>query len=278
MGSVWRRLGAAGHGARGAAGVPRRGRRAPSPRKRCKLFTQAGPRDPHRRRRSPTSTSASRTSRSSTTMPRASAQSGDVRPPDRVDRPHAAHRGLGADKVGLQLDERGFVERRRRLPHQPRQRLGDRRRRARPDARAQGRGRGRGGRRAHRGPARPRRLQHRSVGDLHVAGNRVGRQDRAAVQGGRRGVPGGPFPFSANGRARAMGDTTGFVKILADAAPTASSACTSIGPHGLRADRRRRGGDGVRRVERGPRAHLPRASVAVGGDARKRRWPSTAGR
>ena len=43
---------------------------------------------------------------------------------------------------------------RRRLPHQPAERLGDRRRGARPDARAQGRGRGRRGGRAHRRPAR----------------------------------------------------------------------------------------------------------------------------
>ena len=37
----------------------------------------------------------------------------------------------------------------------------------------------------------------------------------------------GKFPFTANGRARAMGDTDGFVKILADKTTTAFSAPTS---------------------------------------------------
>ena len=40
----------------------------------------------------------------------------------------------------------------------------------------------------------------------------------------------GRFPFSANGRARAMGDTTGFVKILADAATDRILGMHAIGP------------------------------------------------
>jgi dihydrolipoamide dehydrogenase len=40
----------------------------------------------------------------------------------------------------------------------------------------------------------------------------------------------GRFPFSANGRARAMGDTTGFVKILADAATDRILGMHVIGP------------------------------------------------
>jgi dihydrolipoamide dehydrogenase len=40
----------------------------------------------------------------------------------------------------------------------------------------------------------------------------------------------GSFPFSANGRARAMGDTTGFVKILADAASDRILGMHVIGP------------------------------------------------
>jgi len=40
----------------------------------------------------------------------------------------------------------------------------------------------------------------------------------------------GSFPFSANGRARAMGDTTGFVKILADAATDRILGMHVIGP------------------------------------------------
>ena len=63
----------------------------------------------------------------------------------------------------------------------------------------------------------------------------------------------GSFPFTANGRARAMGDTTGFVKILADATTDRILGMHIDRPARVRADRRRCGGDGVRRVERGPR-------------------------
>ena len=83
----------------------------------------------------------------------------------------------------------------RRLQDQPAQRLGGGRRGARPDAGAQGRGRGRGGCRAHRRPARPRQLRHRAVGHLHLAGNRLGRQDRAAAQEGRPRVQGRQLPL-----------------------------------------------------------------------------------
>jgi dihydrolipoamide dehydrogenase len=40
----------------------------------------------------------------------------------------------------------------------------------------------------------------------------------------------GKFPFSANGRARANGDTDGFVKILADAKTDRVLGCHIIGP------------------------------------------------
>jgi dihydrolipoamide dehydrogenase len=40
----------------------------------------------------------------------------------------------------------------------------------------------------------------------------------------------GKFPFSANGRARANGDSDGFVKILADAATDEVLGCHIIGP------------------------------------------------
>jgi dihydrolipoamide dehydrogenase len=67
----------------------------------------------------------------------------------------------------------------------------------------------------------------------------------------------GSFPFSANGRARALGDTTGFVKFVADAATDRILGMHIIGPMGERADRRRRRGDGVRRH----RARTLRASA-----------------
>ena len=83
--------------------------------------------------------------------------------------------GLDAEAVGLALDERGFVavddDCRTNLPNV--WAIGDVVRG--PDARAQGRGGGRRGRRAHRRPEAARRLQHRALGDLHVAGDRVGR-------------------------------------------------------------------------------------------------------
>jgi dihydrolipoamide dehydrogenase len=54
----------------------------------------------------------------------------------------------------------------------------------------------------------------------------------------------GTFPFLANGRARALGDTTGMVKFLADA-QRRDPGRAHRRPHGLRADRRSRGGHGV---------------------------------
>ncbi len=102
--------------------------------------------------------------------------------------------GLGADKVGLQLDERGFIAVVRRLQDQPAERVGGGRCRARPDAGAQGGRRGRCRGRAHRRPARSHQLQHDSVGDLHLAGNRVGRQDRANPESGRHRLQGRHLP------------------------------------------------------------------------------------
>jgi Pyruvate/2-oxoglutarate dehydrogenase complex, dihydrolipoamide dehydrogenase (E3) component, and related enzymes len=41
----------------------------------------------------------------------------------------------------------------------------------------------------------------------------------------------GKFPFSANGRARSMAETTGFVKFIADAATDELIGCHMIGPN-----------------------------------------------
>jgi len=41
----------------------------------------------------------------------------------------------------------------------------------------------------------------------------------------------GKFPFSANGRARTMGETQGFVKFVVDAATDEILGCHMIGPH-----------------------------------------------
>jgi dihydrolipoamide dehydrogenase len=57
----------------------------------------------------------------------------------------------------------------------------------------------------------------------------VGRNERELKAAGVA-YRGGTFPFSANGRARALGDTTGFVKILADAKSDRILGMHVIGP------------------------------------------------
>ena len=83
----------------------------------------------------------------------------------------------------------------------------------------------------------------------------------------------GKFPFSANGRARAMGEKDGFVKVLAASGdrpgarrPHHRSLCRRADPGSL-------GADGVRRLGGRPRPRLPRPPDAVrngqGGGARR---------
>ncbi len=74
----------------------------------------------------------------------------------------------------------------------------------------------------------------------------------------------GKFPFTANGRARAMGETEGFVKVLADKRSDRVLGCHIIGPDAGNADRRNGHRDGVRRLGGGCR----RASATP-----IRRWP-----
>lgn len=57
----------------------------------------------------------------------------------------------------------------------------------------------------------------------------VGQTEQQLKSAGR-GYKAGTFPFSANGRARALGDTTGMVKILADAATDEILGVHIIGP------------------------------------------------
>jgi dihydrolipoamide dehydrogenase len=58
----------------------------------------------------------------------------------------------------------------------------------------------------------------------------VGLSERQVKESGR-GFKTGKFPFSANGRARAMGDTTGFVKFVSDATTDELLGCHMIGPN-----------------------------------------------
>jgi dihydrolipoamide dehydrogenase len=63
----------------------------------------------------------------------------------------------------------------------------------------------------------------------------VGATEREVREGaggsGPREVRLGRFPFSANGRARTMGETTGFVKFVADARTNEVLGCHMIGPN-----------------------------------------------
>ena len=74
----------------------------------------------------------------------------------------------------------------------------------------------------------------------------------------------GKFPFTANGRARAMLHTDGFVKILADKATDRVLGVPYRRLRRRRDDPRGGGADGVRRFVRGSRPHLPCASDDVG--------------
>ena len=75
----------------------------------------------------------------------------------------------------------------------------------------------------------------------------------------------GKFPFMANSRARSVGTTDGFVKILADAATDRVLGAHIIGPEAgiLIAEIGDR--HGVRRLVGGHRPHLPRPPDAGGG-------------
>ncbi|MBU4612799.1 dihydrolipoyl dehydrogenase [Achromobacter sp. GG226] len=138
--------------------------------------------------------------------------------------------GLNADAVGLKLDERGFVavddECRTNLPNV--WAVGD----------------------VVRGPMLAHKAEEEGVAVAeringqhgHVNFNTVpwviytspeiswvGQTEQALKAAGRE-YKSGSFPFLANGRARALGDTTGFVKILADAKTDEVLGVHIIGP------------------------------------------------
>jgi dihydrolipoamide dehydrogenase len=62
--------------------------------------------------------------------------------------------------------------------------------------------------------------------------------EEAEAKGRKTNV--GKFPFVVSGRAMAIGETQGFVKIVTDARTTACSACTSSGPRRATSSTRRR--------------------------------------
>jgi dihydrolipoamide dehydrogenase len=142
--------------------------------------------------------------------------------------PHTAQ--LGADKVGLALDERGFVT----VDGECRTNLGNVW--AIGDV-------VRGPMLAHKAEDEGVAVAERIAGQHgHVDFNTipwviytspeiawVGKTEQQLKSEGVA-YKAGRFPFSANGRARAMGETTGFVKILADAATDRILGMHVIGP------------------------------------------------
>ncbi|MEO8535914.1 MAG: dihydrolipoyl dehydrogenase [Betaproteobacteria bacterium] len=138
--------------------------------------------------------------------------------------------GLGADVVGLTLDERGFVA------------VDDACRTNLENVWAIG-DVVRGPMLAHKAEDEGVAVAERIAGQQgHVDFNTVpwviytspeiawvGRNERQLKAAGVA-YRAGSFPFAANGRARALGDTTGFVKILADAASDRVLGMHVIGP------------------------------------------------
>ena len=138
--------------------------------------------------------------------------------------------GLGADAVGLALDARGFVEVddecRTNLPHV--YAIGDV---------------VRGPMLAHKAEEEGVAVAERIAGQhAHVDFNTipwviytwpeiawVGKTEQQLQKEGIA-FRTGSFPYSANGRARALGDTAGFVKIVADAATDRILGMHAIGP------------------------------------------------
>ena len=88
-------------------------------------------------------------------------------------------------------------------------------------------------------------------------------QTEQQLKAAGRAYKAGSFPFMANGRARALGDTTGMVKMLADAATDEILGVHIVGPMASELIAEAVRGDGVPGQQRRHRAHLPRAPVAV---------------
>jgi len=141
-----------------------------------------------------------------------------------------ATNGLNADAVGLKLDERGFVA------------VDDECKTNLPNVWAVG-DVVRGPMLAHKAEEEGVAVAERIVGQHgHVNFNTipsviytspeiawVGETEQSLKAAGRE-YKAGNFPFLANGRARALGDTTGFVKVLADAKTDEVLGVHIIGP------------------------------------------------
>src|SRR6185312_7815356 len=94
---------------------------------------------------------------------------------------------------------------------------------------AQGRGRRRRGGRDDRRPSHAHELPPRAVHRLHVAGDRGHWSNGAAGQAKRARIPRRAFSVLGE-RARTAGETTGFVKLIADAKTDLLLGAHMIGP------------------------------------------------
>ena len=105
----------------------------------------------------------------------------------------------------------------------------------------------------------------------------VGKTEAAAAR--REGIPykTGSFPFAAIGRAVAMNEPAGFVKVIAHAETDRILGVHLVGAERVRTGRRRRRRDGVQGLGRGPRAHRACASDAERSGARGRAGGRQAG-
>ena len=90
-------------------------------------------------------------------------------------------------------------------------------------------------------------------------------QTEQQLKAAGRAYKAGTFPFVANGRARALGDTTGMVKFLADATTDEILGVHIIGPFASELIAEAVVAMEFKASGRGHRAHLPRAPVAERG-------------
>jgi dihydrolipoamide dehydrogenase len=79
---------------------------------------------------------------------------------------------------------------------------------------------------------KPAHMHHRTIPGVVYTSPEiavVGMSEQQVKESGRA-YKAGRFPFSANGRARTAGETTGFIKFIADAATDEILGCHMIGP------------------------------------------------
>jgi dihydrolipoamide dehydrogenase len=124
--------------------------------------------------------------------------------------------GLGLIEAGVMPGPQRVCAGRFALRHQCAGDLCDRRCHRRLDAGAQGRGGRRGRRGDHGRQVGPCELCRLPGGGLHASGAGAGWTHRRG-SGARGPIKIGKFPFTANGRARGMDETEGFVKVIGDA-------------------------------------------------------------